>query len=105
MPPDVRWRLRPTGGSILIIPGLRPLSWGIAPDSMNSSRKGTALPHIGRHSRKPRFHTVVTALGSVFVDPRCRTLCLRSSAMMPRVEMTDHRPPKIPGLLRGWISC
>ena len=24
---------------------------GVAPDSINSSRKGTALPHIGRHSR------------------------------------------------------
>ena len=56
MPPDVRWRLRPTGDSTQTISGLRPLTvWGVAPDSINSSRKGTAgtaLPHLGRHSRE-----------------------------------------------------
>src|SRR2546427_7807205 len=34
--------------------GATPLIWGGAPDSLSSSRKGTALPHIGRHSREPR---------------------------------------------------
>src|SRR6266545_1269012 len=55
VPADVRWRLRPTGGSTLNHSGATPLSWGIAPDSINSSRKGTALPHIGRHSRELEF--------------------------------------------------
>src|SRR6266542_2552297 len=42
VPPDVRWRLRPTGGSTPNHSGATPLSWGIAPDSINSSRKDTA---------------------------------------------------------------
>ncbi len=45
----------------LIIPGATPLSWGIAPDSINSSRKGTALPHIGRHSRN--YHSSAARTG------------------------------------------
>jgi pimeloyl-ACP methyl ester carboxylesterase len=33
--------------------GARPLIRGVAPDSISSCRKGEALPHIGRRSRKP----------------------------------------------------
>ncbi|HEX9425731.1 MAG TPA: hypothetical protein VF899_21015, partial [Pyrinomonadaceae bacterium] len=41
-------------------------------------------PHIGRHSRKPEFpHSLVPAPGSVFVDPQCRSPCLRA-----QVEVT-----------------
>ena len=45
----------------LIIPGLRPRGWGVAPDSISSSRKGAALPHIGRHGREPRLHRLSKA--------------------------------------------
>ncbi len=40
----------------LITPGLRP-AFGAQPQiRIMSRRKGTALPHIGRQSRKPRFY-------------------------------------------------
>src|SRR6266542_6497538 len=61
VPPDVRWRLRPTGGSTPNHSGATSLSWGIAPDSINSSRKDTALPHIGRHSRN--YHSSAARTG------------------------------------------
>jgi hypothetical protein len=32
--------------------GAMPLFWGAAPDAIRSGRKGIALPHIGRQSRK-----------------------------------------------------
>jgi hypothetical protein len=35
--------------------GATPLCWGIAPDFINASRKGTAIPDIGRHSRERVF--------------------------------------------------
>jgi pimeloyl-ACP methyl ester carboxylesterase len=34
--------------------GAMPPTWGVAPDSISSCRKGEALPHIGRRSRKLR---------------------------------------------------
>src|SRR6266511_1185121 len=50
--------------------GAMPPTWGVAPDSISSCRKGGALPHIGRRSRKLRFHTTSIAPGSVFVRHR-----------------------------------
>jgi hypothetical protein len=49
----------------LMIQGLRPMEiGGIAPEFVNSSRKATALPHIGRQSRKPE---ISQSLGSGWV--------------------------------------
>ena len=51
-PPDVRWRLCPTGGGHPNRFGATPPTWGVAPNSIRFCRKGAALPHIRRHSRK-----------------------------------------------------
>jgi hypothetical protein len=52
MPPDVRWRLRPTVIGYSTCFGATPLIWGVAPDSTGAYRKGIALPHIERRSRE-----------------------------------------------------
>jgi len=49
-----------TQGLTLIISGYAS-SWGVAPDSIGSGRKGTALPHIRRHSRSQHFFTASSA--------------------------------------------
>ena len=51
MPPDVRWWLCPTGQDAPHCSWAVPLLLGRSPNRIRSSRKGTALPHIGRHSR------------------------------------------------------
>src|SRR5437016_49210 len=52
VPLDVRWWLRPTGGHLNHF-GAMPLL-GRSPRFHQVQRKGKALPHIGRQSRKAR---------------------------------------------------
>jgi hypothetical protein len=57
-PGALRWRLRPTGGITSLFRGYAH-DWGVAPGihptPAGRAQPGTALPHIGRHSRERVF--------------------------------------------------
>jgi hypothetical protein len=100
VPPDVRWRLCPTEGGQPNDFGATPLTWGGAPESIRPYRKGTALPHIGRHSRKANLQRVFL-LFCVMTVAFCVVGCGKRRPPLPPVERVQQRTEALSGVQRG----
>jgi uncharacterized protein len=100
LPPDVRWRLRPTESGHSKLSGATPLTRGAAPNFIRSDRKGTALPHIGRHSRKPILQSAAILL-CVMPIALCVAGCGKRRPPLPPVERVQQRTEALSGAQRG----